>query len=86
MKEEKIIISLFAERNEEKQGWYVNTNYNYYFDDEVYQAVETFLIDAPVGFVPIVSLLELLGCDTEEKIRGQVLEQIEFMSNAYKYK
>ena len=86
MKEEKIIISLYAEWNEKKQGWYVNTNYNHYYNNEVYHAVDTSLIDASVNFVPIISLLELLGYDTEEKIDGQVLEQIEFMSDAYKYK
>ena len=85
MKEERIIVNLCAEWNEEK-GWYVNTNYSYYFDNEVYHAIDTSLIDAPTGFVPIFSLLELFGYDAEQKIEGQVLEQIEFMSNTYKYK
>ena len=86
MKEEKIIVNLCAEWNEEKESWCVNTNYSYYFNNGVYNAIDTSLIDAPARFVPIISLLELLDYDTKLKIERQVLKQIELMSNTYKYK
>ena len=86
MRDEKIIVNLYAEWNEEKQGWYVDTNYNYYFNDECYHAVDSALVNAPLGFIPIISLLEFMGYNAGDKIEGEVLEQIDFIHKYYKYK
>lgn len=85
MKEEKIIVNLYAEWDEEK-GWYVNTNYSHYYDDHVYHSIDTSLIEATALAVPIVSLLGLSGYGAEEKVEGQILEQIEYTNTVHKYK
>ena len=83
---EKIIVSLLAEWNEEKGGWYVNTDCDFYRDKDVLRLHETSLIEACDEWVPAFALLELIGVNAEQVIGGKVLEEIERTKNWHKLK
>lgn len=83
---EKIVVGLFAEWDEEKGGWYVNTNCDFYRDEDILHLHEGLLIEACDEWVPAFALLELIGVNAEQAIGGKVLEEIEKVKNEYKLK
>lgn len=83
---EKITVGLFAEWDEEKGGWYVSTNCDFYRGENILHLHETSLIEACDEWVPAFTLLELIGVDAEQVINGKVLEEIESSQTGYKMK
>mgnify|MGYP003303430811 CR=1 FL=1 len=83
---EKITVGLFAEWDEEKGGWYVSTNCDFYRDGYVLHLREGLLVETCDEWVPAFALLKLVGLNAEEAIDGKVLKEIESVRNEYKLK
>lgn len=81
---EKITVGLFAEWNEEKGGWFVSVNCDFYRGEDILHLHETSLIEVCDELVPAFTLLELIGVNAEQVIGGKVLEEIERVKSEYK--